>query len=145
MLVTVHITVTFREALNFLSVLSQLSKLVAFLYSCKQVSFFMQLWNHHSFNMSYQNFKERKVATYFAIHCNSCHEHQLYIWCSQWIYTVCLQVIDLLYIDVSNGLATFQRASWFVSTYQFIYGFFNLDFFSGEFLSFCLWELSHRS
>ena len=50
------------------------------------------------------------------------------------------QVIDLLYIDVSNGLATFQRASWFVSTYQFIYGFFNLDFFSGEFLSFCLWE-----
>ena len=49
------------------------------------------------------------------------------------------QVIDLLYID-ANGLTTFHQASWVVPTYQFIYGFFNLDFFSGEFLSFCLWE-----
>ena len=46
------------------------------------------------------------------------------------------QVIDLLYID-ANGLNT---SSWFVFIYQFIYGFFNLDFFSGETLSFCLWE-----
>ena len=49
------------------------------------------------------------------------------------------QVIDLLFIG-ANGLTTFHQASWLVPTYQFIYGFFNLDFFSGEFLSFCLWE-----
>ena len=49
------------------------------------------------------------------------------------------QVIDLLYIDAYH-LTTFHQASWFVSIYQFIYGFFNLDFFSGESLSFCLWK-----
>ena len=48
------------------------------------------------------------------------------------------QVIDLLYIDAYR-LNTIQT-SWFVSIYQFIYGFFNLDFFSGESLSFCLWQ-----
>ena len=47
------------------------------------------------------------------------------------------QVIDLLYID---ALYTFHRDSWLFSTYQFIYGFFNLDFFSDESLSFCLWK-----
>ena len=47
------------------------------------------------------------------------------------------QVIDLLYVD---ALYTFHRDSWLVSIYQFIYGFFNLDFFSDESLSFCLWK-----
>ena len=47
------------------------------------------------------------------------------------------QIIDLLYID---ALHTFDRTSWFVTIYQFIYGFFNLDFFGVESLSFCLWE-----
>ena len=49
------------------------------------------------------------------------------------------QVIDLLYVD-ANGLNTFHQAPWLVPTYQFIYGFFNLDFFSDESLSFCLWK-----
>ena len=49
------------------------------------------------------------------------------------------QVIDLLYVD-AYGLSAIEQGSWFVSIYQFIYGFFNLDFFSGELLSFCLWK-----
>ena len=47
------------------------------------------------------------------------------------------QVIDLLYIDALDNT---EQNSWFASIYQFIYGFFNLDLFSGESLSFCLWE-----
>ena len=49
------------------------------------------------------------------------------------------QVIDLLYVD-AYGLSAIEQGSWFISIYQFIYGFFNLDFFNDESLSFCLWK-----
>lgn len=49
------------------------------------------------------------------------------------------QIIDLLYIDVKSFI-TICKAPWLIYIYQFIYGFFNLDFFSSEKLSFCLWK-----
>ena len=51
------------------------------------------------------------------------------------------QIIDLLYIDSHKFLSASNTSfSLLVSTYQVIYGFFNLDFFSIEKLSFCLWR-----
>ena len=54
-------------------------------------------------------------------------------------FTLFAQIIDLLYID-AHGIITLPDASWLVYTYQVIYGFFNLEFFSGETFSFCLWK-----
>ena len=51
------------------------------------------------------------------------------------------QIIDLLYIDSHKFLnAKNTKFSLLGSIYQVIYGFFNLDFFSLEMLSFCLWS-----
>ena len=53
------------------------------------------------------------------------------------------QMIDLLYIDSQKFFTTDKTRFFFkllVSTYQVIYGFFNLEFFSIERLSFCLWR-----
>ena len=49
------------------------------------------------------------------------------------------QIIDLLYI---HKFLTAHNTSFFLLglIYQVIYGFFNLDFFSIEVLSFCLWK-----
>ena len=51
------------------------------------------------------------------------------------------QIIDLLYIDSHKFLTAYKAPfSLLGSIYQVIYGFFNLDFFSIEVLSFCLWR-----
>ena len=53
------------------------------------------------------------------------------------------QIIDLLYIYIDSHkflTASSTSFSLLVSIYQVIYGFFNLDFFSIEVLSFCLWR-----
>ena len=46
------------------------------------------------------------------------------------------QIVDL----IDSELNFYRSRSWSVSIYQFVYGFFNLDFFGIEELSFCLWQ-----
>lgn len=51
-----------------------------------------------------------------------------------------IQFIDTMLIDANGFIATSEVADVFISTYQFLYRMFNLNFFTLDELSFCLWK-----